>query len=111
MAARLVKSNPASKNGIERRLIVAQNAPLPQLVVLLRSLLQRAERAGLVLDFNNLYWTLVRAEHPNSVLRTRSRQHLLEDFYKELSTAQPAPDAEPHVHSSSQRVADPTRSP
>jgi hypothetical protein len=88
MAARLVKLGTASQSGVERRLIVAQDAPLVQLVILLRSLLQRAEKSGLSVDYNDLYWTLAQANNPNSVSRAKSRQRLLEAFYQEFITIQ-----------------------
>ena len=90
VAARVVRTGGLTEAGVERKLIVAQSAGLPQLVQLLRSLLRVADRQGKTLDFNNLYWLLSLAEHPDAVIRTRSRQRLLEDFYQELNTEIPS---------------------
>ena len=84
MAANLVSSGVATQAGIERKLVVAQSAPLAQLVVLLRSLLRQANSAGHAVDFNDVYWVLAMAEHPDAAKRTRSRQSILETFYQEL---------------------------
>ena len=107
MAAGLVRVGGMSENGVERKLLVAQTAGLPQLVSLLRPLLRAADRAGLRVDYQDLYWLLRTAEHPDRSKRTRSRQRLLESFYQALhpleastptkadSTPTSAPTAQP----------------
>jgi CRISPR type I-E-associated protein CasB/Cse2 len=84
LAAELVRRGLLTEGGVERKLIVAQTAGLAQLATLLRALLVPAARAGLQVDYNDLYWLLRTAEHPDRARRERSRRQLLEAFYQEL---------------------------
>lgn len=84
MAAALVRVNGMTDTGVERKLLVAQTAGLAQLVSLLRPLLRASERAGLRVDYRDLYWILRLAEHPDRTRRARSRQRLLESYYQAL---------------------------
>jgi CRISPR type I-E-associated protein CasB/Cse2 len=86
MAAGLVLSNPHMKNGVERKLIVAQSAGLYQLTTLLRSLLSAGDHSKTRLDLNDLYWLLLMADNPDKKKRQRSRRKLLEQFYQRLES-------------------------
>lgn len=84
MAAALVNKSVMTEVGVERKLLVMQTAGLAQLVSLLRPLLRAGERAGLQIDYVDLYWILRFAEHPDRTRRSRSRQRLLERYYQTL---------------------------
>ena len=85
MAADLVRRGVMREASVERKLIVAQTAPLSQLITVLRGLLVAADRAGCQVDFNDLYWILRMADHPDRARRARSRQRLLEGFYQAMA--------------------------
>lgn len=88
MAASLVHRRVMTEAGVERKLLVMQTSGLTQLVSIVRPLLRAAEREELWVDYADLYWILLLAEHPDRARRLRSRQRMLECFYQTLHSSE-----------------------
>jgi CRISPR type I-E-associated protein CasB/Cse2 len=86
LAARVTRAQELGFEGVERKLIAAQAAPLERLVPTLRTLLAAAERCGTPLDWNSLWGTLRNWDHPDETRRTYCRRRVIEEFYQNQPT-------------------------